>query len=167
MLLRHARSNAVGYVALMVALGGTSYAAVALPARSVGPTQLKANAVTSVKVKDRTLQLKDFKVGQVPAGPAGERGPAGANGADGAGGATGAVGPTFASQSAPFSQVIPSTSFDSVAASTTLSLPTAGRLFAYGHARAIAITCSAGSPEMGAVRRRRWRSRKRPAVRGE
>ena len=69
MLLRHARSNAVGYVALMVALGGTSYAAVALPARSVGPTQLKSNAVTSVKVKNRTLRLKDFKVGQVPAGP--------------------------------------------------------------------------------------------------
>jgi hypothetical protein len=47
MLLRHARSNAVGYVALMVALGGTSYAAVSLPSRSVGPKQLKTNAVTT------------------------------------------------------------------------------------------------------------------------
>ena len=132
MLLRHARSNAVGYVALMVALGGTSYAAVKPPAHSVGPKQLKANAVTSVKVKNHTLRLKDFKVGQIPAGPAGERGPAGA---DGANGATGAVGPTYASQSAPFSQVIPSTTVESTAATQTLSLPTAGRVFVYGHAR--------------------------------
>lgn len=145
MLLRHARSNAVGYLALTVALGGTSYAAVALPARSVGPKQLKANAVTSAKVKNRTLRLKDFKVGQIPAGLAGARGLVGA---DGAKGATGAVGPTYASQSSPFSQVIPSTTVDTVATTQTLSLPTAGRVFAYGHARALLITCSAGNPEM-------------------
>ena len=143
MLLRHARSNAVGYLALTVALGGTSYAAVALPARSVGPKQLKANAVTSAKVKNRTLRLKDFKVGQIPAGLAGARGLVGADGA------TGAVGPTYARQSSPFSQVIPSTTVDTVLATQTLSLPTAGRVFAYGHARALTITCSVGNPEIG------------------
>ena len=34
--LHHLRNNAVGYVALFVALGGTSYAAISLPAGSVG-----------------------------------------------------------------------------------------------------------------------------------
>jgi hypothetical protein len=38
-------------VALFVALGGTTYAAVTLPKNSVGTKQLKKNAVTSVKIK--------------------------------------------------------------------------------------------------------------------
>jgi hypothetical protein len=42
---------AVAIIALMVALGGTSYAAVALPRNSVGSTQLRAGAVTSTKIK--------------------------------------------------------------------------------------------------------------------
>jgi hypothetical protein len=59
----------VALVALFIALGGTSYAAVVLPAHSVGTKQLKKNAVTSVKVKDRTLTGADIKVstlGKVP-----------------------------------------------------------------------------------------------------
>lgn len=75
----------VACLALIMALGGTSYAAV-LAANSVGTKQLKRNAVrtsdinraavTSVKVKDFSLLRKDFKSGQIPAGPAG---PAGAS----------------------------------------------------------------------------------------
>lgn len=41
-VLCHLRSNVVGYLALFVALSGTSYAAIALPRNSVGPTQLKS-----------------------------------------------------------------------------------------------------------------------------
>ena len=40
-LLAHARRNAVAYVALFVALGGTSYAAFSLPAGSVGAREIK------------------------------------------------------------------------------------------------------------------------------
>jgi hypothetical protein len=53
-LLRHVRSNAVAYVALFVALGGTSYAALHLPANSVGNRQIQNGAITPVKI-DRHL----------------------------------------------------------------------------------------------------------------
>ena len=48
-------SMIVACIALFVALGGTSYAAVTLPANSVGTTQLKNSAVTGDKVKTATL----------------------------------------------------------------------------------------------------------------
>ena len=81
-------------IALLVALGGTSYAAVVLPANSVGTAQLKNSAVTSVKVKNRTLLAQDFAPGQLkagPVGPAGATGPAGPAGPAGAAGAAAAA----------------------------------------------------------------------------
>jgi hypothetical protein len=71
----------VAFVALMVALAGTSYAAIQLPANSVGTKQLKKNAVTGKKVKNRSLKAVDFATGQLPAGPKGDQGPAGPAGA--------------------------------------------------------------------------------------
>lgn len=75
----------VAIVALIVALGGTSYAAINLPKNSVGTRQLKnkavtakklrKNAVNSAKVKDRSLLAKDFKKGQLPRGATGPAGP--------------------------------------------------------------------------------------------
>ena len=50
-VLRHLRQQCVAYLALFVALGGTSYAATNLPAGSVGSKQLKKNAVTTVKIE--------------------------------------------------------------------------------------------------------------------
>ena len=118
--LAHARQNAVAYLALFVALGGTSaYAASAvLPKNSVGAAQikkkavsgpkLKRNAVTTDKVKDGTLLASDFAAGVLPraiggadggagergpAGPQGERGPAGPQGERGAAGPRGEPGP--------------------------------------------------------------------------
>ena len=90
---RHVRSNLIGYLALFVALGGVSYAAISLPARSVGTKQLKMNAVISSKVKDGSLFRRDFRAGQIPAGA---RGPAGATGPQGLAGATGPQGHTGA-----------------------------------------------------------------------
>lgn len=46
---------AVSLLALFVALGGTSYAAVGLPKNSVGAKQLMKNAVTSPKIKDHAV----------------------------------------------------------------------------------------------------------------
>ena len=54
-------------VALVVALGGTSYAAVVLPANSVGTAQLKPNAVTSAKVLNGSLLKADAP--QAPRAP--------------------------------------------------------------------------------------------------
>ena len=70
-LLRNGPSPAmvIACIALAVALGGTSYAAIKLPANSVGTKQLKKNAVTSPKVKNNSLKGADIvesSLGQVP-----------------------------------------------------------------------------------------------------
>ncbi len=44
---RHVRQQFVGSLALFIALGGVSYAAIRLPANSVGAKQIKTNAVRS------------------------------------------------------------------------------------------------------------------------
>ena len=54
-ILDHIRSNIVGYIALFVALGGTSYAAMSLPAGSVGTKQLRNSAVTSKKIANGAI----------------------------------------------------------------------------------------------------------------
>jgi hypothetical protein len=83
----------VACLALLVALGGTSVAAVtAIPRNSVGTAQLKKNAVVSAKVKNGSLRAADFAAGQLPAGPAGPTGPAGAGGPQGPQGAAGPQG---------------------------------------------------------------------------
>ena len=59
----------VACLALLIALGGTSYAAIKLPANSVGTKQLKTNAVTSPKVKNNSIAGADVlesSLGQVP-----------------------------------------------------------------------------------------------------
>ncbi len=66
----------VALLALVLSLGGASYAA-SLAKGVVGTAQLKKGAVTSAKVKDGSLTKADFAPGQLPAGPAG---PAGAKG---------------------------------------------------------------------------------------
>jgi hypothetical protein len=94
----------VACLALIVALGGTSVAAVSqlVPRNSVGPRQLqfgavtgpkiRNNAVTSAKVANRSLLRADFAPGQIPAGPTGPTGPAGPAGAAGPAGPAGVVG---------------------------------------------------------------------------
>jgi hypothetical protein len=80
---RPTHGTVVAYMALFVALGGTSFAAVALQRNSVKAKHIAGNAVTSKKVKDRSLLARDFKLGQLPQGPAGAQGPAGVQGAQG------------------------------------------------------------------------------------
>lgn len=77
--LRFLRGNTIALLALFIALGGTTYAAVSLPANSVGAKQLKknavinkkiqANAVTGAKVKNDSLTGADIlesSLGTVP-----------------------------------------------------------------------------------------------------
>lgn len=64
-------------MALFVALGGTSYAAIKLPANSVGNRQVKSNAITSGKIRNGTLRAQDFSAGTVRRGIRGPAGPAG------------------------------------------------------------------------------------------
>lgn len=104
-LRRPSYAEVVATLALFIALGGVSYAAIQIPKNSVGTKQLKKNAVTSKKVKNRSLLAADFKQGQLPRGatgaagvmgPAGLMGPTGVTGAVGTAGATGSRGVTGA-----------------------------------------------------------------------
>ena len=61
----------VACLALALGLAGTGYAV----------TRLPRNSVTTVQVKDFSLLARDFKKGQLPAGPQGPAGPAGPAGA--------------------------------------------------------------------------------------
>ena len=74
-----------------MALSGSAYAAIKLPANSVGTAQIQNNAVTSPKVLDGSLLAADFKAGPAsgrearalgrrPAGPTGPPGPSGPSG---------------------------------------------------------------------------------------
>jgi len=54
-LLAHLRNSAVGYLALFVALGGTSYAALSLPAGSIGTKQLRNGAITTKKIANGSI----------------------------------------------------------------------------------------------------------------
>jgi hypothetical protein len=89
-------ANVTATMALIIALGGTSYAAIKLPGNSVGAAQIKTGAVGTSEVKNGSLLSGDFKAGQLPAGAKGDTGAAGATGAKGDAGATGAKGDTGA-----------------------------------------------------------------------
>jgi hypothetical protein len=54
-LVRHVRANAVAYLALTVALSGTSYAAIGLGPNSVGAAQIKNHSIDPVKLDPRVF----------------------------------------------------------------------------------------------------------------
>jgi hypothetical protein len=68
--------NVVATLALFLALGGTSVAAIQLGKNSVKAKQIAPSAVGSSEVKDRSLKSKDFGRGVLLRGP---QGPAGAD----------------------------------------------------------------------------------------
>ena len=73
-------ANVMATIAVFIALGGASYAAIKLPKNSVGAKQLKKNSVTSAKVTNNSLQAVDFRKDQLPKGeqgPKGDKGPRG------------------------------------------------------------------------------------------
>ena len=97
-IIGHLRGNAVAYVALFAALGGTSYAATSLKPGSVTSTALAPSAVTHSKLAPAAVNqrniikrsltadvftkatLKSFAGSPGANGTAGATGPAGANG---------------------------------------------------------------------------------------
>ena len=85
-------ANVMATVAVFIALGGTSYAAVQLSKGQVKGQHIAKDAVTSAKVKDGSLLSKDFKAGQLAPGPQGPAGPQGLAGPQGDKGATGPQG---------------------------------------------------------------------------
>src|SRR4051812_40965395 len=85
-------ANITATLALFIALGGTSYAALTLPRNSVGSAQIRKNAVGSSEIRsravgsselrDRSINLNDLSSSvrtslRGPQGPAGPAGPSG------------------------------------------------------------------------------------------
>lgn len=94
-LLRYLRRHHLGLVALFVALGGTAYASVAVPANSVGTRQLRRHAVTLVKISPGAIsELRGATGPRGAHGATGPRGAQGATGYQGLVGNTGPIGPT-------------------------------------------------------------------------
>jgi hypothetical protein len=91
-------ANVTATLALFIALGGSSYAAIKITGKDVVDSSL-----TTKDVKDKSLLKRDFKAGQLPAGapgapgtkgdqgPQGIQGIQGTNGNDGAPGAPGSA----------------------------------------------------------------------------
>jgi hypothetical protein len=89
-------ANVVATLALFVALGGSSYAAIKITGKNVENSSLtgadvKNNSLTGRDVKsirsgdvsDHSLLAKDFRAEQLPSGPQGAKGDKGAQGAPG------------------------------------------------------------------------------------
>lgn len=85
-------ANVVSSLALFVALGGTSYAAIVIPRNSVGSSQIRAKAVGASEIRSRAVRSSELRSGAVTtsklsrsareslrgsAGPAGPPGPVG------------------------------------------------------------------------------------------
>ena len=85
-LLRYVRRHHLGLIALFIALGGTAYAATAVPPNSVGTRQLRRHAVALSKIDPGAARALRGRRG--PSGRAGERGPSGLAGP------TGPIGPS-------------------------------------------------------------------------
>jgi hypothetical protein len=81
-------ANVVATLALFVALGGSSYAAITVTGKNVKNGSLtgadvKNSSLTSSDVKNRSLLSQDFKSGQLPAGQQGAQGSKGDKGDQG------------------------------------------------------------------------------------
>lgn len=144
----------VACIALVVALGGVSYAAAVLPRNSVGTaqlkktavsgTKLKTNAVTSKKVRDGSLLAQDFRAGQLP------RGASGPSGAQGPQGVQGPPGPTFAAFNSSATQLPPTTPDDFNSQITAdVNTPARGRLLVQLSLDSLQVQCFGGQPTVG------------------
>jgi hypothetical protein len=131
-------ANVIATLALFIALGGSSYAALKLPKGSVGSEQLQKNSVTSVKVRPGTLMTSDFNA-SARSRLRGPEGPEGEEGLEGPEGPAGEPGPTegFAVGAEP--DAVP----DQVNASEMFTTTTSGTLYITGRLRS-STTCSAG-----------------------
>jgi type VI protein secretion system component Hcp len=79
-LLRHlSYANVASSLCLFMLLGGSAYAAVRVTGADV-----KNGSLTSADIKDHSLRARDFRAGELPAGPAGPKGDPGRDGAAGA-----------------------------------------------------------------------------------
>jgi hypothetical protein len=95
--IRITYANVVATVALFAALGGSSYAAIAVTGSQVRDGSLtgrdvRNSSLTGKDVRNQSLLARDFKAGQLPAGPQGPKGDTGDRGPQGLQGEPGVAG---------------------------------------------------------------------------
>ena len=95
--IRITYANVVATLALFAALGGSSYAAIAVTGAQVRDGSLtgrdmRNSSLTGKDVRNQSLLAQDFKAGQLPAGPPGPRGDKGDSGPAGSQGEPGLQG---------------------------------------------------------------------------
>jgi hypothetical protein len=131
MFLGYIRRHHVALLALFIALGGTSYAAVKLPRNSVGTAQIKTHAVTTSKLS--TATVKALK---------GAKGDPGATGATGAAGIKGDPGAP-ATLSAAVSALTGASAPAATVPAASVTLQKAGKILVVVTGT-FAVTCTGG-----------------------
>ncbi len=165
LLNRLSYANVVATLALFIALGGTSYAALKLPKNSVGSTQIKTGAVHTGEIANRTIRLGDISLSarsslRGQAGPQGPQGPAGAaavrhfavvsaggqllRGDAKSGGSAGAVG----NYTIGFAESVSGCAFDATLGTADGSTVPAGRITVNDHGGSVGVQTydAAGMP---------------------
>lgn len=147
-LVRHVRRNLVAYLALFIALGGTSYAAT----RITG-AQIADNTIRGADIRDGSITARDIRTGSLRAnlfapgvlspavttGTPGAAGPRGATGATGPAGPagpkgdTGARGPSFGDGIAVPNADNQACNAENVVGQQTITLTQPARILAYAN----------------------------------
>jgi hypothetical protein len=123
--LKFTYANVMATIAVFIALGGVSYAAVKLPKNSVGSKQLRKNAVTGAKIKAGSVAGSDLATSV--------RSQLARTGAAGPQGQTGARGPSFGDgRQVPNVNNIPCEE-EAVVGSQTLTVAEPSRIWIHGH----------------------------------
>jgi hypothetical protein len=136
----------VACVALVIAMGGTSYAAFSLPKNSVGTAQLRNGAITQQKIAKGTLRELGGARGPAGApGRAGATGQTGQAGTEGAAGATGPQGPTSGTSAGSVETISSTGGFTPFGTSGTVTLSAPGKVLVEISGTYI-IECSASGP---------------------
>jgi hypothetical protein len=165
---RPSHGTVVAYLALFVALGGTSYG---VATGSIGSRAIKNNSIRSKDIRNNNVRGKDirtgtirssdvgngsllaqdFKAGQLPAGPQGPRGHQGTPGTQGPPGPTfGASKPALLfSGDPPASPDETPTSAASPGREFTFSLPSGGNVYLRYFSAGMWGTCTVGQESAG------------------
>jgi hypothetical protein len=139
---RFTYANVMATIAVFIALGGASYAAVKLPKNSVGTKQIKKGAVTGAKIKDGTITGAKINVSTLGAVPSAVH----AGAADDAAHATNADSASHATSADNASHATSADSAATAADAGTLDGQSAAQIAAAGK-----LTCPAGTSLFGGV----------------